>query len=334
MAKQVKVGKKIKGSKDVTIYDFANSPQTTNRPKKSEVSITNVVKNELEIKEHWYSDDEDEETDKKSPQCKKKGKPKNEKKDEETGVNYPVDIWFLISNHIRPEDVGRFAAICKASYAVVQSALFWKCLYKRYYNKECLTLDFQPECVLRHYGLRTAVIRALYLMYPPLVKRTRQALLGITHPDVLLGMTCVGVMSKTEGKNGIQFLCYYFKFKRNTAISFETNKTKEESLIDLLNDINANPEEDHCILLAISNEQICFPPILGQTLKHVSVSLSKGFCNNRLQLVFGNALDNFTTRGNLMNGNTIVLDPVSNISILNWWHPMYIKSNNIPSLDE
>lgn len=335
MAKQGKVNRKIKGSRDVTIYDFANSSQTNGRPKKSEVSITNVVKQELEIKEHWYSDDEEEEdSEDTSLQLKKKGKSKKQKNMEAIGLDYPVDIWFLISEYIRPEDVGSFAAICQASYAVIQSVKFWKSLYKRYFNEEFLTIEYQPECLLRHFGLRTAVVKALFLMYPPFQKRVRQTLLGVSHPDVLIGMTCVGLISKTEGKTGNQILYYYFKFRRSNAAPVKTHKTKEQSVIDLLNDINANPDEDHCILLAISKEQISFPPILGQTLNHVSVTISKAFCNNRLQLVFGNALDKFSSSGNSFNGNSVVLDPVSNISILNWWHPMYIKNNNIPSLDE
>lgn len=52
--------------------------------------------------------------------------------DDSTGVNYPIDIWFLISEHIRPEDVGVFAAICKTSSAVTSTAKFWFSLYRRY----------------------------------------------------------------------------------------------------------------------------------------------------------------------------------------------------------
>lgn len=49
----------------------------------------------------------------------------------ESGIDYPIDIWFLISEYILPEDVGKFAAICKTSLAVVSSAKFWFNLYKR-----------------------------------------------------------------------------------------------------------------------------------------------------------------------------------------------------------
>lgn len=88
---------------------------------------------------------------------------------------YPLDIWFLISEYIRPEDVGRFAGICKLSYAVVCSAKFWFSMYRRYINMYKLhhkTIShlperLQPESMFRLYGLRTSVIRALYFLYPP-----------------------------------------------------------------------------------------------------------------------------------------------------------------------
>lgn len=51
--------------------------------------------------------------------------------EDRSGIDYPIDIWFLISEYIHPEDVGVFAAICKTSLAVVSTAKFWFSLYKR-----------------------------------------------------------------------------------------------------------------------------------------------------------------------------------------------------------
>jgi hypothetical protein len=52
--------------------------------------------------------------------------------DGDGGVEYPLDIWFLISEHILPEDVSTFARICKSALHVVSTAEFWFHLYKRY----------------------------------------------------------------------------------------------------------------------------------------------------------------------------------------------------------
>jgi hypothetical protein len=48
------------------------------------------------------------------------------------GVEYPLDVWFLISEHILPEDVSTFARICKSALHVVTTAKFWFHLYRRY----------------------------------------------------------------------------------------------------------------------------------------------------------------------------------------------------------
>lgn len=46
------------------------------------------------------------------------------------GVDYPLDIWFIISEYISPEAVGKFAQICRSSYHVVTTGKFWFHLYK------------------------------------------------------------------------------------------------------------------------------------------------------------------------------------------------------------
>lgn len=48
------------------------------------------------------------------------------------GEEYPIDIWHVIAAYIRPEDVCRFALICKNAWAVTCTAAFWTRLYKRY----------------------------------------------------------------------------------------------------------------------------------------------------------------------------------------------------------
>lgn len=64
-----------------------------------------------------------------SPKNKRIEKPK-----EEYGALYPSDLWFLIARYIPPEDLARFALICKDAYRVVLSAHFWMQLCKRYFK--------------------------------------------------------------------------------------------------------------------------------------------------------------------------------------------------------
>lgn len=46
------------------------------------------------------------------------------------GIDYPLDIWFILSEYIPPEAVAKFARICKSSYYVTNTAKFWLNLYK------------------------------------------------------------------------------------------------------------------------------------------------------------------------------------------------------------
>lgn len=50
---------------------------------------------------------------------------------ESGGAVYPLDIWFLLSEYIHPEDVATFACICQSTLHVVNTAKFWFSLYKR-----------------------------------------------------------------------------------------------------------------------------------------------------------------------------------------------------------
>lgn len=46
-------------------------------------------------------------------------------------TEYPIKIWLLLAEYIRPEDVKSFSLICKTTLSVVNTASFWIRLYKR-----------------------------------------------------------------------------------------------------------------------------------------------------------------------------------------------------------
>ena len=47
------------------------------------------------------------------------------------GNHYPSDLWYWISKHIAPEDVLRFALICRTTNAIVHTTVFWINLLKK-----------------------------------------------------------------------------------------------------------------------------------------------------------------------------------------------------------
>lgn len=68
------------------------------------------------------------------------------------GREYPVDIWLVLSSYIRPEDVCRFALICRNAWIASCTAVFWTRLYRRssdftvmLLNESDLQLDFKKK---------------------------------------------------------------------------------------------------------------------------------------------------------------------------------------------
>lgn len=335
---------------DVTINDFANSSVSKNRTKKSSTSVTHALKN-LEISDKSWDETEYDDLDfvaeekedgtlsyvMKKVELRKKRKLatlNDANRLDNNCRDYPLDIWFLISEYIRPEDVGRFAGICKTSYAVVQSAKFWFYLYKRYYKSvPSLPEHLQPECMLRHYGVRICVIRALYHMYNPFVYRLSSLTQLILHNDPrnLLRRQCTLMWYQNEKKKEWH---YYFKLKENNMYMISKQKDiSKPDIIEMLDDVYANVEENCRILHVKCTNFIPVPLVQGLTLNSVSLTLSQGFTHQRLQLVFGSGVR--STSSPLVDGhssNVILLDPVINVRVLDWWHPLYPYNHNIEHL--
>merc|ERR1719282_1992885 len=90
--------------------------------------------------------------------------------DSEDFFIFPWDFWHTLSNYIIPENVGKFASICKTTYSIVATQTFWRRLYKRYFNPflhSDLPVRLQPDCMSRPRGLRPSVIQMLHLTHPP-----------------------------------------------------------------------------------------------------------------------------------------------------------------------
>lgn len=204
------------------------------------------------------------------PECRRRRKTISSSEDVKTvaGKEYPIDIWYLISEYIRPEDVGRFASICKTSFEVVCTAKFWFELYRKHYaSTPTLPEELQPECLVRKYGLRTAVIRALHYMYPPFVNKLKSISIMVIehHPDVLRNRLCEKMWYfNKEGR-----WCYCFKLRRKLDNTLQHSKPTDfrgPDLLEILDDVSANPDE-HCRVLQITCKHfIHVPPVDGKLL--------------------------------------------------------------------
>lgn len=247
---------------DVTLNDFANTTVIKFRKKKSTSNLDSVLTeiNEGEQtswneEEHQYEDDFIDEM----------------VQNDETILSsdaqniiynvYPIDIWYIISDYIRQEDICRFALICKATLEVVSSVKFWTRLYQRYYSpRKKLPKDLQPEQVLgRKYGLRTGVIRALGFLNP---KYEHNMSFCIVNLKKLKNRICDCLWHRQINKSQ---WCFLFKLREKiTTHSYSRRNDKHPDSLEMLDDISANPDKHYKILKIFCEQFIHVPPVLGK----------------------------------------------------------------------
>lgn len=282
--------------------DFANAPVAKNRSKKANDS--------LKIDQDVDTDEENSLTIR-TRQRKKTISCSEENNNE--GCQYPIDIWFLLSNYIKPEDVGRFAAICKSSNQVARSATFWLNMYKRYCKNTPLS-----DHTIRKYALRAIVIRILHKVYPIFI--TKQELqTNITGNFSTVQKTQCAQCWYRQNSN---YYLYYFKMLKKTSVI-----TPKKSILDL-DDICANSEEDYVLLKVLSTNLIPLPPILGLTLTSVIVKLNRDMRQHCVEMCFTCGFSPIDSASSVR----LILDPVVKFEILNWWHPRYPFSYNMEQL--
>lgn len=207
---------------------------------------------------------------------------------------------------------------------MVSTAKFWFSLYRRYYTTAAFLPErLQPECLFRKYGIRAAVIRALNFMYKPFITRISSLEKQEQHPDILERSKCVLMWRKHKK----QQYFYYFKMRTNvTNHRIRENTNTKPDLLEMLDDAFANHEEGCRILQVTCRRLIPLPPVLGLTLCAANLNLSSELRSYRLQLLFGSEI-----RG--LGGSTVVvLEPVINVKVLDWWHPLYPHNHNMEHL--
>ncbi|XP_065074974.1 transmembrane protein 183 [Ochlerotatus camptorhynchus] len=312
MAVCVKVkstSRSIGGSRDYSIYDFAHSAKTKARAPKSNVL---AVDESCDVEDAL---DDDILSTHVSP-SKKSDVTMAE---EVVYCDYVIDIWYLISEHVRPEDVGRFAVICRKTAEVVQSAKFWHHLYRQYYDRNVdLPRRLQPDCMLMLRGLRARAIRSLYYTYPPFVQRL--AATAFTDPHRVAGRQLL-FSWYTKCKTGWN---YYFKLKARLIPGSRAARSariqRQKSSLDFLQDTYSNPEEG-CQILIITTDTLHLLPHYHEQLmvKSLIQTLAQGFTNYKVRLQMANYCQRIV--------DEMVFVPVRQVRVLDWWNPEYYRED-------
>ncbi|XP_022083742.1 transmembrane protein 183B-like isoform X2 [Acanthaster planci] len=248
------------------------------------------------------------------------------------GQIHPSVIWYLVSFFINPEDVATFACLCRDTYALTNTAGFWRMLYFRYYNMKAaqsLPKELHPTSIQRTFGLRALVIRSLQFLYAPFVQRNAaKAAALLSSGDSLtnlVGRVFMYHVSKRKAGSHI----YFLKFQERQSLDSGTLNAVEALNRDP--DIHVNNHSGQSILRVICKQAHHLEPerIMGKELVRASVNISTGMSYSRLKLEFqepaagrGRAFNR--SRFDRKRENTcIVLDPVVCARVFHWWDPNF-----------
>lgn len=164
---------------------------------------------------------------------------------------FPNDIWFLISEFISPEDIPRFALICKQTYAITTTLKFWKNLYRRYYKTGVeLPVRLQLDCMTRPRGVRACTIRSLFFTYPLFVNR----LLVQPQQDFHSLVKRRVIQFWFQQVSPVKFW-YFYKLKRKLqpgSRTYDSEQLQRRNGISMkaLRDVYYNTEEGCSLLMA------------------------------------------------------------------------------------
>ncbi|XP_058829443.1 transmembrane protein 183 [Topomyia yanbarensis] len=297
---------------DFSIYDFADA-KTTNKvarlPKCNKLLVDGANENELDPLE----DD--------AGQSLTRASPSDGTSDETTEIgnipyaDYVIDIWYLISEHVRPEDVCRFALICRKTYTVVQSAKFWQHIYQKHYDSSVeLPRRLQPDCMSLLRGLRACTIRSLFYTYPPFVHRISTA--ALTNPHRITGRQLL-FSWYCKNKTGWNY-CFKLKARlipgSRAARSSKMQQLKQS--LDYLQDSYMNFEEG-CQILIITTDSLHTLPQYHEQLYVGSLTqtLDQGMRNYKVRLQMVNYCRRVV--------DELVFVPVRQLRVLDWWVPEY-----------
>ncbi|XP_078062648.1 transmembrane protein 183A isoform X2 [Mustelus asterias] len=315
-------------SEAVTVADYADSDPAIVKTGRVKKAVANAIQKEVKLlcgleasqvpvteealssvpEDHLDCDSSDEvDVDGHSNELKVSRKKKSKRQQEnaeDCGQQYPIDIWLFLASYIRPEDVAKFALICKNAWTVTCTAAFWTRLYRRYYCSDVyLPVRLQREVIGRLGSLRACVIRSLYHMYEPFRARiSEKPAIPESTPNTL--QNCSSPKLKNGARNGLQFPRQYEQ-------------------------VHKNPDQD-CYLLQITTLNFIFTPVvMGMTLALFTISVSTDMRHHRVRMLFQDSPLPHGKKPKKDQGLQVILDPVHSVRLLDWWHPQYPFSANI-----
>ncbi|XP_060074475.1 transmembrane protein 183-like [Ylistrum balloti] len=247
---------------------------------------------------------------------------------QDTGISYPMDLWYVLSQYVHPEDLSVFCRLCRSTYVVTNTIQFWKGIYKRHVKDLSKLPDFlQPVCLERIHGLRQRVIRALFFVYPVFISRTMTAApFQEQHLCYnLKGHLCL-VSWHEPNKNMWNFNFKFRKERMGEINSLLRLNGEPQSLHSGYKDLHHNLENDSYVLRVTCKNFTAIPPVMGLVLTNVLLRLSASMRYFTIRLMFDTTLKQgmgASDRDRQSLEKVVILDPVVDVRVFPWWHPNY-----------
>jgi hypothetical protein len=236
---------------------------------------------------------------------------------------YPLDLWYILSKFIRPEEILRFSLICKGAFEAVSLFAFWLRMYKIYVAEpERLPENLRPNRIDCRPGFRARVVRALFHQYCGLKSRLLTIVGNSSCIDALFFYYCSSMwFRQTKTKKDTKIWMFYFKLSQKPNGLDTKPRRFSKKWFNTVDFVRDNPDEGFTVLAASCLNFISFRPVLGMVLTEALVGVSQSMKHCRVKLTFHSHRKDKRYRPE--SGYQVILDPVQDIRVLNWWHPLY-----------
>ncbi|CAF0717461.1 unnamed protein product [Adineta steineri] len=321
--------------KDFSVYDYSrsskDSPQNNLR---TTSKLTRECKTLLD-EQDWYEkdlsdfddpqlSDEEHEVQQEIIRSKYKQPTKHRSSidNNSDGIDYPIDLWFIIAMYISPEDIGKFSLICRTSNHVINTVYFWMRLFRKHNKIEANKIS--RILVHEHLSIiRTHVIKSLYQVYPLFQDRLNKTDTIQKDPHFLRSSRCVRIWYSKglETTTQRESYNYYFEFRfDNIKQSKQQQQIQIQALSPILQTNNQYIiDKDCCILHLICSNFVPIGPYMGMILSQITLNVSSDYRYHKLRMLFDSSRLCLQT-SKKYNDSVVIIDPILCLKVYNWYN--------------
>ncbi|XP_068146477.1 transmembrane protein 183 [Drosophila tropicalis] len=253
-------------------------------------------------------------------------------------VSIRHDIWFQIAMHIEPDDVQRFALICKQTSQLVNTRSFWYSLYRRYCHGssgwnlklpshlQIEEIRSSSQCNTK--ALRSLVIQALFRCHQKLKIRLE---VGYSL-DWLKQRIYVSCWQKQY--QCLWIMCYKFWNQQehqqqelhqqelaNEVVNDDWEHLANDNNVPVVSWSSSNPHEGVVLLIVVCSQFVPIPGLLSygqQESRFRLVNTRELLCTD---MRAKNLELDFTENTSKSNIVTVKYPRIEKYKVLPWWHP-------------